>query len=114
MNNRIREIRKKASLSMKSFGEKIGISSAAVSKIETGVNMPSEQTIRAICQNFNVNREWLEDGAGEMFVNRPVLPLLADRLRQFPRTVDALANMTDEELLALENFLERYFSQKQK
>ena len=66
MNNRIKSIRENASLSTRAFGEKIGISSAGVSKLESGANNPSEQTIRAICSVFGVRRDWLETGEGEM------------------------------------------------
>ena len=67
MNNRIKSIRENASLSTRAFGEKIGISSAGVSKLESGANNPSEQTIRAICSVFGVRRDWLETGEGEMY-----------------------------------------------
>lgn len=67
MNNRIKTIRDNASLSTRAFGDKIGISSAGVSKLETGANKASEQTIRSICREFGVRREWLENGEGEMY-----------------------------------------------
>lgn len=67
MNNRIKSIRENASLSTRAFGEKIGISSAGVSKLESGANNPSEQTIRAICSVFGIRRDWLETGEGEMY-----------------------------------------------
>ena len=35
----------------------------SVSKIELGTNRPSSQTIELICSKFNVNPEWLKDGA---------------------------------------------------
>lgn len=112
MNGRIREVRQNASLSMKSFGDKIGISSAAVSKIETGVNAPSEQTIRAICSEFNINRDWLVDGIGEMSVKKPLIPELIHSLRKFPRTLAALAELTDEDLQCIEEILARHDQNK--
>lgn len=67
MNNRIKEIRLSVDLSMQAFGDRIGIKAPSVAKIETGVNNPSEQTIRAICREFGVRRDWLETGEGEMY-----------------------------------------------
>lgn len=64
MNLRIKEIRTSANLSMRAFAERIGISSSAVALIETGKNNPSEQTVRAICSEFGIFREWLETGKG--------------------------------------------------
>lgn len=71
MNNRIKELRKTIGLSQKDFGEKIGISDPAVSKIEKGTNIPSEQTIKSICREFNVNYAWLMEGIGDMFSDLP-------------------------------------------
>lgn len=71
MNLRIKEIRTDANLSMRAFAERIGISSSAVALIETGKNNPSEQTIRAICSEFRVFREWLETGEGPKYKRKP-------------------------------------------
>lgn len=114
MNKRICEVRKSVSMSMRSFGEKIGISGQSVARLESGENNPSEQTIRAICSEFSINRDWLVDGIGEMSVKKPLIPEVINKLRKFPHTLEALAEMTDDELASLEGFLSRYFDQKQK
>lgn len=69
MHNRIKEVRKQSGLALRPFGEKIGITATSILRIEKGSNNPSEQTIRAICSCFNVNRHWLETGEGEMYVS---------------------------------------------
>ena len=63
MNERISLIRKSLCLSQRAFGEKIGISGASVARLESGENNPSAQTIQLICSVFNVNAEYLKDGA---------------------------------------------------
>ncbi len=71
MNERIKLLRKTLGLNQRDFGERIGISDPAVSKIEKGINMPSEQTIRSICREFNVDYFWLTEGIGsEMFIEK--------------------------------------------
>lgn len=69
MNERIKAIRKSffINLSQEAFGNRIGLTKAAISKIESGVSNPSEQTILSICREFNVNEDWLRTGSGEMF-----------------------------------------------
>lgn len=114
MNNRIREIRQHNNLSMKAFGDRLGISSAAVSKIETGINAPSEQTIRAICSEFSINRDWLVDGIGEMQVQKPLLPEIIHNLRKYPHVLELLAAMSPEDWLALDALLDRVIEQKNK
>lgn len=69
MNERIREVRKNAGLSMLAFGERIGISSAAVSNIENKKNNVSNQTIKLISKEFGVREEWIISGEEPMYEN---------------------------------------------
>lgn len=75
MNNRIKEIRKKLGLSQEEFGKRLRVTKTSISKIEAGINNPSDQTIKLICSEFNVNEEWLCTGAGgqdNMFLSEDV------------------------------------------
>lgn len=67
IGDRIKEIRKSQNLSMEKFGEKIRISKVSVSRIESGINNPSDQTILLICREFDINEEWLKTGQGEKY-----------------------------------------------
>jgi transcriptional regulator with XRE-family HTH domain len=67
MNLRFKKLRKSLNLNQTEFGEKLGITTTAVSKIEKKTNNLTEQNIKAICREFNVNEEWLRTGNGEMF-----------------------------------------------
>lgn len=71
MNKRIKELRKYMGLSQEEFGNRLGISKSAISKIEKGDFEPAQRTIKAICREFNVSYAWLVDGKGEMFSNIP-------------------------------------------
>ncbi|MDR2022286.1 MAG: helix-turn-helix domain-containing protein [Hungatella sp.] len=75
MNNRIKEVRKKIGLSQEEFGKRLRVTKTSISKIESGINNPSDQTIKLICSEFNVNEEWLRTGAGgqdNMFLSEDV------------------------------------------
>lgn len=67
VNERIQRVREDSGLSMEKFGQRIGIGRSSVSMIEKGINNPSRQTVDLICREFNVRREWLETGEGEMY-----------------------------------------------
>lgn len=67
MNTRIKQLRKTLSLTQSDFGAKIGLTGAAITRIEKGNNNPSEQTLLSICREFNVNEEWLRTGNGDIF-----------------------------------------------
>lgn len=71
MNERIKLLRNTLDLSQEAFGEKIGVTKTSVSRLEKGDRNPSEQTIKSICREFNVNYAWLLEGKGDMFSALP-------------------------------------------
>lgn len=111
---RIKMIRKEANLTQGEFGSRIGISLSGVSSLEVGKNTPSEQTIRAICSEFNVNRDWLVDGVGEMKATLPLLPDLIHNLRKYPNALQFLSTISPDEWTVLDGLLARAFESKQK
>ena len=116
MNKRIYEVRQSVSLSMRAFGERIGISGPSVARIESGENNPSEQTIRAICSEFSINRDWLVDGIGAMESSRPFVPELMRILNQHPALKSVLESlvteMDAEDWAALNNIARKYVESK--
>ncbi|ADZ82451.1 helix-turn-helix domain-containing protein [Cellulosilyticum lentocellum] len=67
MKERIKSVRKALNLTQENFGEKLGVRKTAISKLENGENNLTEQMQKLICNEFNVNEEWLRTGNGEMF-----------------------------------------------
>ena len=67
INARIKELRKHLKLSQTEFGERIGLKTSAISKIEQEGSTVVDQNIKLICEKFNVSREWLTEGTGAMF-----------------------------------------------
>lgn len=70
LNERVKLLRKTLDLTMEKFGEKIGVKKSAISLIESGKNSLTEQMIKAICREFDVDEEWLRNGTGSMFIER--------------------------------------------
>lgn len=68
-NERIKQVRKSYSLTLEAFGERVGVTRAAISKIENGSRNVTDQMRRSVCREFGVNEEWLLTGEGEMFTN---------------------------------------------
>lgn len=66
INERIKKVRKALDLTQREFGEHIGMKQNSIAQVEMGRNT-SDQTIFAICREFNVNEDWLRTGEGEMF-----------------------------------------------
>lgn len=70
MNERIAEIRKAAGMTQEEFAVKIGLSRNFIWMIEKGDRVPSDRTIRDICEKFGVRETWLRDGIGEPYLKR--------------------------------------------
>ena len=62
IGERIKYLRKEIlEKTQKDFGSQIGLKTNSVSDIESGKNNPTEQTIKAICREFNVSYLWLTE-----------------------------------------------------
>ena len=69
MNTRIKEIRNALGLTQTEFGERIGFSRPMVANLEgAGRAEIKEHTIHLLCKEYNVNKDWLLTGEGEMFI----------------------------------------------
>lgn len=112
MNERIRAVRLAQSpkMSQDAFGARIGVTGAAVSRIESGDRNVTDQVITAIVREFNVSEEWLRMGKGEMFVEKTESEELAaffgDLLKDEPdfrhRLIAAMSRLTLDEWKVLE------------
>lgn len=113
-NERIAFLIKDQGLTQSKFAERIHLTQAHVSRICSGTYIPTERTISDICREFNVSLAWLEDGIGEMYVQRSVNEELAlmvtdlmseadDSFRK--RFVSAFLAFPPEKLAVLEEFV---------
>ena len=55
MEQRIKTIRKSNNLTQTEFGKRIGVKGNTVTNYETGLRIPSEAVILAICREFDVS-----------------------------------------------------------
>jgi transcriptional regulator with XRE-family HTH domain len=68
---RIKEVRLKLGLSQVDFSKQIFVSKSYYGYIETGEKGFSERILHIISTQFNVNKEWLKTGEGDMFFAPP-------------------------------------------
>lgn len=66
MRERLKLIREYLNMSQEQMGKRLGVNKATISRLETGVNKITEQMIKSICREFNINEEWFCNGIGEM------------------------------------------------
>ena len=69
MNERLKLLRKTLKLSQDAFAERIGMKGSSISLLESGGRNITEQVIKSICREFNVDYIWLTTGDGEMFID---------------------------------------------
>lgn len=64
MNERIKLLRQHLEMTMEEFGAKLGVTKTTISRWEKGERAISEQTVKLLCNEFNVNEDWLRTGTG--------------------------------------------------
>ena len=108
---RVREIRKVKDLTLEKFGEQLGVTKTTISRIEKGVNNLTDQMVKGICREYNVNEDWLLNGEGAMFIEQTrdeeiedfVGRLLSNEEDNFKkRLVSVLAALDEDEWETLE------------
>lgn len=122
IGDRIKEARTLLGLSMDKFAAPLGISRVSISKIESGENNPSKQTILAICREFSINEEWLRSGQGDM---KAVLSreeaiadimnkILAEEPKLFRMTlINHVIHMSSEQLEFLEKMVRELYEEQE-
>lgn len=100
--NQINLLRKKLKLSQEEFGSKLGVGKSAISYIESGRSKLTEQMIKLICNEFNVNEEWLRTGSGEMF------EILTDQQKVMKYTAMLLKDTDSVVAEAIKTFIVTY------
>lgn len=66
IGERIKQLRKALNLTQAEFGQRLGTVANMVSMWEKGMRIPNERQMILISSVYNIRREWLEDGTGEM------------------------------------------------
>ena len=85
LSERFKQLRYELGKSQTEFGAGIGVSRSVINNIERGVTEPSDVFLNHICVIYNVNREWLETGEGEMF----------DKSEQLDETAKLIESISD-------------------
>lgn len=123
MKDRLKQLRKTLGLTQQAFADKLGVKRNTVGQWECGINPLTDQTIFSICREFDVNKEWLCTGEGEMFVIRSddeeIAAFLGDVLSEEGETykkqlILALANLSDEGWKGIKEFLDAIIAEKKK
>lgn len=75
MKERLKELRNFLNLSQRDFSERINISQSTLAMLENDQRTLRDIHISQICNEFNVNEEWLRNGTGDMFIQNDTFTL---------------------------------------
>lgn len=103
-NDRFRFILKETGLSQKDFADRIKRSRGEIANIVYDKVTPKDKIIEAVCDEFSVDRIWLETGTGEPFREKSQEEHIAEVLggvlagseQSKARLIRAVANLPDE------------------
>ena len=122
INSRIFELRKFLKISQTDFGNGIGVSRGVIKNIDENKVEAKPLLIEQICKMYNVNKQWLLTGEGEMFnaltkneqLAEFVGTVLGEEEESFKqRILNMLSNLSDDGWAFLEQMVDDLAEQKE-
>ena len=114
LKDRLRQILDEFSLTQVSFAQRLGVQQSTVSMWLNGQREPTETAKRSICHEFNICREWLEDGIEPMHPTQELSDIalitraMEGQNEHKKELIRMLANMPDELLDKFVEYLKTY------
>ena len=113
---RIKDVRNSLGLTLEKFGEKLGVTKTAISRIEKGERSLTEQMTKYICREFSVDYMWLTTGEGEMFVESDddfferIDRIMAGENESRKNMIKTLLYASDADIEAFDRLVDYYIS----
>lgn len=113
---RIKDVRNSLGLTLEKFGEKLGVTKTAISRIEKGERSLTEQMTKSICREFSVDYVWLTTGEGEMFVESDddfferIDRIMAGENESRKNMIKTLLYASDADIEAFDRLVDYYIS----
>jgi DNA-binding helix-turn-helix protein len=106
INERLKILLKELGLSQRQFAMKINLDAGYFSRIIRGKVNPPDRILLLIENVFNVNKDWLENGEGEIFSGKDIS--LAKK-----QILESIEMLSDEQIHAVSSFL-KYLTENKK
>lgn len=113
INDRVKILRKELGLTLDKFGEHLGVKKSTLSNIENNRYGVTDQMIKSICREFNVDYIWLTTGEGVMFKDSDdaflerIDRIMADENSLHKNIIRAAVNLDVEDLEAIERIINK-------
>lgn len=114
IHTRFKKLRGDQGLTQQKFADKIKSARGTISAIESGSSSPGNRLLADVCETFNVNKDWLEYGEGEMYIKNYQDDELAFLLGRFAadndgfkkRFITSMLKLDDEGWKVIENLID--------
>ena len=116
MKDRIKEVRKENGMTQELFGVRIGVTQNAIARIENGSRTPSGPVIKAICREFHISQNWLENGIEPKYIDQDesdidvINRIMEGQSENKKKLMRILADMPDELLDKMLDYLESKYN----
>ena len=116
--DRIKDVRNSLGLTLEKFGEKLGVTKTAISRLEKGERSLTEQMTKSICREFGVDYMWLTPGEGEMFFETDddfferIDRIMAGENETRKNMIKMLLYASDDDIKAFDRLVDYYISLK--
>lgn len=117
INDRFRAVFAESQLSQEKFAEKIKRSRGEIANIIYDKTIPKDNIIKAVCDVFGIQEDWLRYGLEPMRAQKSEEELIAEMVgsalsgssRMKKAVIKLICSKTDEELQALEDMLRQLY-----
>lgn len=120
INERLESIRKSERLSRSKFGLKVGKTEDAIYNLERNRASISKEFIELVCNTFNVNKEWLLNGTGQMYnISQDTLDMsnVFDKIissEELYKLVHDITELSEEKVKVLSDLVEILYDSEKK
>lgn len=112
IGERIKSLRKNhLKMTQSEFAEHLGLSPNAIARYENGSRNVSDQTIKSICREFGVNKDWLLEGKEPMKVEiddieKLIAKMLTNENKTACQLFKAFAKLDEEDWKAVQKLID--------
>ena len=120
INERLESIRKSEKLSRSKFGLKVGKTEDAIYNLERNRASISKEFIELVCNTFNINKEWLLNGTGQMYsISQDTLDMsnVFDKIinsEELYKLVHDITELSEEKVKVLSDLVEILYDSEKK
>lgn len=120
INERLESIRKSEKLSRSKFGLKVGKTEDAIYNLERNRASISKEFIELVCNTFNINKEWLVNGTGQMYnISQDTLDMsnVFDKIinsEELYKLVHDITELSEEKVKVLSDLVEILYDSEKK